>query len=199
LEEFKNDNVGLVCKVNHSNNSLIDRNNCENSLKNILKDFPDHKCKVYLLHGDLNEEEIHNLYVHSQIKALINFGHGEGFGLPLFEAVYCGLPVIAPDYSGHKDFLYMEVDGKKKAMFSKVPYDLKKIQQEAVWNGVLHSESEWAFVKPFGAKSAIRECFKDYGRFKGQAKKLKEYILKNYTNKNFSFIIQEENEHEIVL
>ncbi|NBO23317.1 glycosyltransferase, partial [bacterium] len=159
LEEFKNDNVGLVCKVNHSNNSLIDRTNCENSLKNILKDFPDYKCKVYLLHGDLDNDEIHNLYVHPQIKAIINFGHGEGFGLPLFEAVYCGLPVIAPDYSGHRDFLYAEVDGKIKALFSRVPFETKKIQQEAVWNGVLHPESEWAFVKQLGARTSMRECF----------------------------------------
>ena len=38
----------------------------------------------------------------------------------------------------------MEVDGKKKAMFLKVPHDMGKIQKEAVWNGVLHPESEWA-------------------------------------------------------
>lgn len=177
VEEFNNDKVGLVCKVNHANNSLLDREECDKKIKDILKSYPNHKCKVYLLHGDLNEDEVHNLYVHPQIKAIINFGHGEGFGLPLFEAAYCGLPVIAPDYSGHKDFLYMEVDGKKKSAFSKITYDLKKIQQEAVWNGVLHPESEWAFVKPFGAKSAMRECYKDYGRFKGQAKKLKDYLL----------------------
>jgi len=182
LEEFKNDNVGLVCKVNHSNNSILDRITCQKALEELLKNFPDRKCKVYLLHGDLTEEEVHNLYVHPHIKAIINFGHGEGFGLPLFEAAYCGLPVIASDYSGHKDFLYMDVDGKKKSMFSKIPYDLKKIQPEAVWNGVLHPESEWAFVKPFGAKSAMRECFKDYGRFKGQAKKLKEYLLNKEKN-----------------
>jgi glycosyltransferase involved in cell wall biosynthesis len=179
LEEFKNDNVGLVCKVNNSNNSLLDRTACENALQGLLKNFPDRKCKVYLLHGDLSEEEVHNLYLHPQIKAIINFGHGEGFGLPLFEAAYCGLPIIAPDYSGHKDFLYIDIDNKKKVMFSKVPYDLKKIQQEAVWNGVLHSESEWAYVKPLGAKMAMRECYKDHGRFKGQANKLKDYLTKN--------------------
>jgi len=144
-----------------------------------LKSYPNHKCKVYLLHGDMSEDDVHNLYVHPQIKAIINFGHGEGFGLPLWEAAYCGLPVIAPDYSGHKDFLYMEVDGKKKSAFSKVAYDLKKIQQDVVWNGVLHPESEWAFVKPVAAKSAMRECYKDWGRFRGQSKKLKEYIEKN--------------------
>lgn len=179
VEEFNNDKVGLVCKVNHANNSLLDREECDKRIKDILKSYPNHKCKVYLLHGDLNEDEVHNLYVHPQIKAILNFAHGEGFGLPLWEAAYCGLPVLAPDFSGHRDFLYMEVDGKKKSAFSKVAYDLKKIQQEAVWNGVLHPESEWAFVKPIGAKLAMKEVYKDHGRFKGQAKKLKEYILSN--------------------
>ena len=177
LEEFKNDNVGLVCKVNHSNNSLLDRTSCENTLQSLLKEFPDRKCKVYLLHGDMSEDEVHNLYIHPQIKAIINFGHGEGFGLPLFEAAYCGLPVLATDYSGHKDFLYTEASGKKKKAFTSVLYDLKKIQTEAVWNGVLHPDSEWAFVKPIAAKSAMRECYKDHGRFKSQAKKLKDYLL----------------------
>jgi len=179
IEEFKNDKVGLVCKVNHSNNSLIDREKCNKTISNILKAYPNHSCKIYLLHGDMTEDEVHNLYVHPQIKAIINFGHGEGFGLPLYEAAYCGLPVIAPDYSGHKDFLYAEIDGKLKALFSKVPFEMKPIQQEAVWNGVLPQESEWAYVKPFGAKMALREVYKDYGRFKGQTKKLKEYLTNN--------------------
>jgi len=184
LEEFKNDNVGLVCKVNYSNNSLLDKIACERALQGLLKPYPDRKCKIYLVHGDLNEDEIHNLYIHPQIKAIVNFAHGEGFGLPLFEAAYCGLPVITIDYSGQKDFLYIEIDGKKKKAFTNVPYDLKKVQPEVVWNGVLHSESEWAFVRPLGAKSAMRECFKDYGRFKGQAKKLKEYLTNKDKEKN---------------
>jgi glycosyltransferase involved in cell wall biosynthesis len=200
LEEFKNDNVGLVCKVNHSNNSLLDRTACEKAIEGLLKNFPDRKCKVYLLHGDMNENEVHNLYVHPQIKAIINFGHGEGFGLPLFEAAYCGLPVLAVDYSGHKDFLYMDIDGKKKAMFSKVPHDLKKIQPEAVWNGVLHSESEWAFVKPFGAKTSMRECFKDHGRFKGQAHKLKTYLCNKEKDEYRKFVnLLEEQDESIVI
>lgn len=177
VEEFNSDKVGLVCKVNHANNSLLDREECDKRIKDILRSYPNHKCKVYLLHGDLNEDEVHNLYVHPQIKAILNFAHGEGFGLPLWEAAYCGLPVLAPDFSGHRDFLYMEVDGKKKSAFSKIAYDLKKIQPEAVWNSVLHQESEWAYVKPLAAKLAMREVYKDQGRFKGQAKKLKEYIL----------------------
>ena len=64
LEEFKNDKVGLVCKVNHANNSLLDQESCKNALQQILKEFPNAKCKVYLLHGDMTNDEIHNLYYH---------------------------------------------------------------------------------------------------------------------------------------
>lgn len=188
IEEFKNDRVGLVCKVNHSNNSLIDRQICETRIKEITKKYPDMLCKVYLLHGDMNNDEMHNLYCHPKIKAIINFGHGEGFGLPLFEAAYCGLPIIAPDYSGYRDFLYIEVDGKKKRMFLSVPYDLNKVQQEAVWPGVIHPDSEWCFVRPLGAKIAMRELYKDYGRFKSQAKKLKEYLNINKQNRYEEFV-----------
>jgi hypothetical protein len=111
----------------------------------------------------------------------------------LWEAAYCGLPVVAPDFSGHKDFLYMEVDGKKKAAFSKVAYELKEIQQEAVWNGVLVKESEWAYVKPIAAKLAMREIYKDHGRFKGQAKKLKEYLLNKKEVKLCDFILNKKD------
>ena len=40
------------------------------------------------------------------ILSLINIGHGEGYGLPMFEAAYSGLPVITCGWGGQCDFLY---------------------------------------------------------------------------------------------
>ena len=62
----------------------------------------------------MNEQELHSLYVHPKIKAMINFGHGEGFGLPLFEAAACSLPVIATDWSAHTEFLSGQTQKKYK-------------------------------------------------------------------------------------
>ena len=71
---------------------------------------------------DFLEEEMTYLYNHPKIKALISMSHGEGFGLPMFEAAYNGLPVIATDWGGQCDFLYMsDKNKKKKAMFTKIP------------------------------------------------------------------------------
>jgi len=52
-----------------------------------------------------------SLYTNSKIKAIVSTTHGEGCGLPLLEAAANALPVIATDWSGHLDFLYMK-DGK---------------------------------------------------------------------------------------
>ncbi len=53
------------------------------------------------------------IYRHPQIKAIVTTTHGEGFGLPLFEAAYNELPVVAPNWSGHVDFLYAPKKDKK--------------------------------------------------------------------------------------
>ena len=96
VEEFHDEEVGLVIKSNLAKNCLIDREILMERLQDNLKNtFPNKKCKVYLLHGDMSEQEIHALYNHPQIRAKLALPHGEGFGLPLFEAAYSGLPVVA--------------------------------------------------------------------------------------------------------
>ena len=57
----------------------------------------------------MSDEEMNSLYKHPNIHAYTTITHGEGFGLPIFEAACSGLPVIAPAWSGQVDFLYDEV------------------------------------------------------------------------------------------
>jgi glycosyltransferase involved in cell wall biosynthesis len=185
IEEFHDDEVGLVLKINKAGNSFIDRMLTEKELKEFLDNYPKRKCKIYLLHGFLTENEIHSLYHHPKIKAIINFGHGEGFGLPLFEAAYCGLPIITHDWGGQTDFLHMPKKGKsgkekKRAFYSMVAYDLRQIQKEAVWKGVLQEDSKWAFVNEQSCKNMMREVLEQYPRYLGQSKKLKKWILNNF-------------------
>ena len=186
LDEFENDEVGLVLKINCANNSALDRVQTTEKLNTLIPDNPKRKCKVYLIHGDMRDEEILGLYTHPKIKAIVNFGHGEGFGLPLFEAAQHGLPVIATDWSGQNDFLYAPTTDKKgktkiKPFFGRVSYDIAPIQQAAHWAGVLVPESQWAYPKETSAKSAMRKCYKDYNRHKSQAKKLQTYINETFT------------------
>ena len=140
VEECYDRDVGLVLKTNIRKNNVADRLTVQKNVKTVLDSFPDRKCKVYVLHGDLSQNELAGLYTHPKIKSLITLAHGEGFGLPIFEAVCHGLPVISPEWGGQCDFLYAPYRKKNKAMFSKVSYTIAPIQDFAVWQGVLHLE-----------------------------------------------------------
>ena len=85
VEEFIDyDNVNLILKTNIKSNSRMDKEAVERTISNILAAYPERKCSVSLLHGDLTNKQMKALYTHDKVKALINISHGEGFGLPLF-------------------------------------------------------------------------------------------------------------------
>jgi glycosyltransferase involved in cell wall biosynthesis len=192
VEENYDQEVGLVLKTSIKNNSNVDREYAEIMIKDAISDIKevdDRKCRVYLLHGDLSDEEMHSLYVHPKIKAMVSLTHGEGFGLPLFEAAYSGMPVIAPEWSGHLDFLYappenMSKSAKKKKTkkpyFAVVDYSLAPIPQEAVWPGVLEQNSMWCYPEEGSFKLRMRQVRKDYDKWSKRAKYLQKWILDEF-------------------
>jgi len=182
IEENFDQEVGLVLKTSIENNSIADRKRTESLLKKIVSNHGDIKCKIYLVHGDLTPEELSGLYNHKKIKCLISTAHGEGYGLPLFEAAYNGLPVVMHNWSGQSDFLYVpQKNGKRKPMFATVEYELQNVQKEAVWDGVIQADSQWAFPLEASFKKRLREIRAGYPRFKRNATKLKKYLIENFT------------------
>ena len=84
----------------------MDYSAVEKHLELLLSRYENRKCKVYLLHGDLTPGQMTWLYTRPKISALVNISHGEGFGLPMFEAAREALPVITVGWSGQLDFLH---------------------------------------------------------------------------------------------
>lgn len=158
VEEFKNDNVGLILKTNMAKNCFMDRERLFGQLQNYLKTLPEHQCKIYLLHGDLSDAEMHSLYNHEKVSALLALPHGEGFGLPIFEGAYSGLPVVATGWSGQLDFLITE---EREERFYNVSYDIQPIPEEVVWENVIIKESMWAYPREQSAKEQMRSCYND--------------------------------------
>ena len=158
IEEFRNEDVGLVVKSNISKNSLMDREKLFSDMQGFLRQQGERQCKVYLLHGDMTDEEMHSLYNSPQIHAFVSLPHGEGFGLPLFEAAYSGLPVITTGWSGQLDFL---VDENGREHFYNVAFDLQQVQKEVVWDGVITADSMWAYPREQSAKQQMRACYEN--------------------------------------
>ena len=207
IETFHDDSeVGLVLKTAKSAGSVIDKQFTRSFLHSIVSKFPNKKCKIYLLHGDLSEEEIHSLYNRSDIHAYVTTTHGEGYGLPLFEAAYSGMPIVATNWSGHLDFLHAPFKEagkvKKKALFSRVDYDLKEIQPEARWKGLLTNESRWAFPKEKSFKEKLNKMRNNYGMYKKWATALKEHLVATHSEKTIindmaKSLLSEKDEPEI--
>ena len=162
IQEFKDENVGLVVKTNVAKNCLMDRNICVKNIQNIINqaETSDRKCKVYVLHGNMTDEEMHSLYTDNKIHAMIAIPHGEGFGLPIFEAAYSGLPIISVGWSGQCDFLY-ETGTSSEAHFYEVGFDIAAVPPEAVWDGVIIKESGWANAREQSTKEQMRNCYND--------------------------------------
>ncbi len=212
VEEFRdNEDVGLVVKTSIQNTSNIDREYTKAKLDMLLKSdrLAGRKCKIYLLHGDMTEEEINGLYQHHSIKAFINLAHGEGFGLPMFEAAYHKVPVIAMGWSGQVDFLYAPEKSKKgkkskKKMvpyFAKVNHQLGKVQPEAVWQGVIEDHSLWAYPIEKSYKIALKDVYENYKNYKKTSTDLDKYLRSKFTNTNqykmFADAVYEQEEFDV--
>ncbi len=106
-----NDDVSLIIKTFDNPHNNIDQILEENRSKNPL--FPD----VKVIKDDLNLSQIKSLYLQSDV--LVAPSRGEGFGLPLGEAMILGVPVITTGWGGHTDFCNSENSWLIDYQFSK--------------------------------------------------------------------------------
>ena len=179
VEEFIDQEVGLVIKTNIASNSIMDWEHLQVRMSQLIEGYKDRKCSVYLLHGDLSAGQMTGLYQNDKIKGMINIAHGEGFGLPMFEAAREGLPITTVGWSGQLDFLHH--DGKD--YFNKVDYTIQPIQQQAVWPGVLEADSMWANADQGSYKMALRKAVKGYDKMKAKAEELKVLVEQRFSDR----------------
>jgi glycosyltransferase involved in cell wall biosynthesis len=129
---------------------------------------------IYVLHGELTDEEMNSLYNHPKVKAHVSLTKGEGFGRPLLEASISGKPVIASGWSGHMDFLNAE-----EAVL--VGGELRQIHPSSVWDGVLIAESSWFSPDIQQSANAMAAVFMDYETFRKKAHKLGKENFKKFS------------------
>ena len=187
VEEFGDDSdAGLVLKTNSVADCIMDREFTARRLTALLDEgpawgVPDRKCKIYLLHGEVSEGNLAWLYRHPTMKALINLAHGEGWGLPMYEAACNELPLIAVPWSGQMDFICKtNKKGKKVPHIIPVDYTVKPVQQAAVWDGVVQADSMWAFAREKSYKRALHEAIDKEQHYRTRAQLLAKEIRSKY-------------------
>ena len=176
LETFKNkpNPPALVMKTSGATFSIIDRNDILGKIEDIKKTVKGTLPKVYVLHGDLTDEEMNQLYNHSKVKAHITFTHGEGFGRPLLEASISEKIVIASDWSGHKDFL-----NKNNSVL--LPGTLTPVHKSALPKEMLVEGAQWFTVNYQYASQVMMDVFKNNRKYNMMAKKQAMYNRVNFS------------------
>jgi glycosyltransferase involved in cell wall biosynthesis len=166
LETFKNKKTrpGLILKTSAGNYSIMDRDSILEKIRAIEEQVGGDLPSIYLLHGELSDEEVNTLYNHPKVKAHISFTKGEGYGRPLLEASISAKPVITSGYSGHVDFLNPE-------MSILLPGEIKQIHPSAVVNDMLIAESGWFTIDYSAAAKALEEVYKNYKKWSEGAKR----------------------------
>jgi hypothetical protein len=166
LEVFKGKTnpPALIMKTNSATTSIMDRNSMLDKIEAVRKTVKGRLPNIYLLHGDLEDEDINDLYNHSKVKAMVSFTKGEGYGRPLLEFTVTEKPVIASGWSGHIDFL-----DKDAAIL--VGGELKQIHPSAVVPNMLIADSQWFAPNDGQAGYALKEVFDNYKKYLPGAKK----------------------------
>jgi glycosyltransferase involved in cell wall biosynthesis len=166
LETFKNkkSRPGLILKVSAGNYSIMDRDSILLKIRQIEESIEGDLPSIYLLHGELSDEEMNELYNHPKVKANISFTKGEGYGRPLLEASVTGKPVIAPNYSGHIDFLDAE-------MSTLLPGQVTQLHPSAVVQDMLIPESGWFTIDYKKAADTFEDVYKNYKKYVDGAKR----------------------------
>jgi glycosyltransferase involved in cell wall biosynthesis len=94
----------LILKTSYAGFSVMAREEMRRKIQDVVGQI-ENPPSVYLLFGELSDEEMNELYNHPKVKGMVSITKGEGFGRPLLEFSMTGKPIIASNWSGHKDFL----------------------------------------------------------------------------------------------
>jgi glycosyltransferase involved in cell wall biosynthesis len=153
----------LLLKTSLAGFSIMEEEVILDSIDMIRKTVGGDMPNIYLLYGELTEEEMNNVYNHEKVKALALVGN-EGFGRPYLEfSAASSKPIIASPFSGHVDFLSEEynvfVSGK-----------VEQIHPTAA-NQFLIKESSWFKADQKSVEDSFKSVYENYNAFVDNAKR----------------------------
>ena len=194
-EAFKGDEnpAALVLKTSSASFSVKQREEFRKKIENLVSQI-ENPPPIYLLFGDLSNAEMNELYNHPKVKAMVSITKGEGFGRPLLEFSMTGKPVLASNWSGHKDFLPMD-----KAIM--IGGKLTDVDESAIDDFIIKG-SKWFTANYNEVVEVMKLVKKDYETFLVKSEILREdnkekFSLDKMVEKFKSYIPTETKEEPV--
>jgi hypothetical protein len=185
FEAFKNKKKtpALILKTTAVGTSYMDQNEILSRIDQIRNSVEGARTlpNVYLLQGEISNQEINELYNHKKVKAMINLTKGEGFGRPLLEFSLTKKPIITTNWSGHIDFLNEEFT-------SLLPGELHQLDDSSVVKDMLMKEFKWFGVNTNSVILTLRDMFVNYKNYKEKATR---QAYKSRTDFSYSKMVEQ--------
>ena len=176
LETFKNKKIApaLILKTSQVTNSIMDRDEILKKIDAVKQTVKGDLPNIYLIHGDLEDKDINDLYNHGKVKAMVSLTKGEGFGRPLLEFSLSKKPIIASNWSGHLDFLNSEFTVL-------VGGSLTPVHQSAQSQNMILAESQWFTPNDASVADAFKNVYNDYKKYFELAKRQAHHAKTNFS------------------
>lgn len=189
LETFKDREgqvPGLILKVSRATSSILDREEILGRIRAIRRGVSYKKSlpNIYLLNGDLSDQEMNDLYNDPRVKALVSHTKGEGFGRPLLEFAAVGKPVIVSGWSGQLDFL-------DKAYTAFIGGTIEKVHPSAVQPGMILAEASWFRPNDSEVVGAYNTVFGSYDFWKKKAEQQAKIVNSTWTMEHMGDVLDE--------
>jgi glycosyltransferase involved in cell wall biosynthesis len=135
------------------------------------------RASTYTITGNVSAEEMIRLY--RSADAFLFPSKGEGWGLPLLEALACGVPCLATNYSGQSEYL-KDVEG----LYLSLDFTLSPMNCPDTKNRLPRPENDWglwavADQDDFAMK--LRQCVEQKTRWKANALAASKIVRELYS------------------
>lgn len=151
FDEFSNkENVVLIIKTNPIYHNLYDQILLD--IQNIISQYNKKTPRLYLIRDIISEEQI--LSLHRTGHCYISTHRGEGWGMPIHDAIMFGKQIISTKFGGVTEFLDDD-------SFYPVEYELGPVR-DMEWNSVYSESQLWAYPKISSIRENMRNAFQNW-------------------------------------
>ena len=144
---------------------------------------------IYLLYGQLTDEQLIGLYRNDKVKAMISITHGQGWGLPIMQFMLnTTKPVI---YSNWSAMLEYTTDQYQQNLA--IPGSLVQLNQKicTLYQNVMRPDSKWFEVNHQIVRQKMLQLYNDPFRYNDICVRQQEYLINKFNNKTMCEQIKE--------
>lgn len=180
ISTFNGDkNVGLVLKLDQGRSGSLSQYYIRQRISDVYNRMgvTQQTCNIYIITGNLSQSQLIELYMHSKIKAMTTFTHGESFGLTLMQfSALTGKPLLSPYHSGLVQYIRPEYTQIISHKNTSIPTQ----HMHTYLKEFVTPDSKWFTVQYPQASYKLRQMVKNYNSYLQRASLQQKSILQQF-------------------